>query len=228
MKSTIRLGLLALSWLAGCAGIDHAAPPPPPSLVDAKRAVVTYLDSGRYEADIAAVANEARATWEERRAGAASSRSSSTSNETALSNTPSLRANDFGFIVYGRAIFRAGHAGSRVDPDGESRAIKPVLALARAARERGIAVFLITGRPERLRAATEWNLRAAGYEWTGVILMPDNLKTQSAVEFKAPERKKITDLGYTVILNVGDQASDLDGGYAERTFKLPNPFYFIP
>ena len=29
-------------------------------------------------------------------------------------------------------------------------------------------------------------------------------------------------------VNVGDQASDLDGGYAERTFKLPNPFYFVP
>jgi hypothetical protein len=30
------------------------------------------------------------------------------------------------------------------------------------------------------------------------------------------------------VLNMGDQLSDLEGGYAERTFKLPNPFYWIP
>lgn len=35
-------------------------------------------------------------------------------------------------------------------------------------------------------------------------------------------------LGYTIIANIGDQDSDLRGGHAERTFKVPNPFYFIP
>ncbi|HEX3434983.1 MAG TPA: HAD family acid phosphatase [Solirubrobacteraceae bacterium] len=34
--------------------------------------------------------------------------------------------------------------------------------------------------------------------------------------------------GYRIIVNVGDQQSDLDGGFAQRAFKLPNPFYFIP
>jgi hypothetical protein len=29
------------------------------------------------------------------------------------------------------------------------------------------------------------------------------------------------------VVNLGDQESDLDGGHAERAFKLPNPFYFI-
>ncbi|HEX7427555.1 MAG TPA: hypothetical protein VF328_11535 [Mycobacterium sp.] len=28
--------------------------------------------------------------------------------------------------------------------------------------------------------------------------------------------------------NVGDQPSDLDGGFAEQTYLLPNPFYRIP
>ena len=109
-----------------------------------------------------------------------------------------------------------------------AEAIKPVLALARHARERGVAVFFLTGRPERMRAATEQNLRTAGYEWTGVLLKPDALTTKSAVEFKAPERRKLVEEGYTIIVNIGDQMSDLDGGFAERTFKLPNPFYFIP
>lgn len=65
-------------------------------------------------------------------------------------------------------------------------------------------------------------------EWTGLILLPDDAQFASAVDFKAPERRKITEQGYTIILSVGDQESDLKGGYAERTFKLPNPVYYLP
>jgi predicted secreted acid phosphatase len=89
-------------------------------------------------------------------------------------------------------------------------------------------VFFLTGRPERFRAATEANLKAAGYEWTAVLLKPNDLVTKSAVEFKAAERRKLVEQGYVIAVNIGDQTSDLDGGHAERTFKLPNPFYFVP
>ena len=45
--------------------------------------------------------------------------------------------------------------------------------------------------------------------------------------FKSAER---ADIGknFTIIANIGDQQSDLAGGYAERTWKVPNPFYYIP
>ena len=49
---------------------------------------------------------------------------------------------------------------------------------------------------------------------------------QERRDFKAPERRKLTEEGYTILLSIGDQQSDLSGGYAERTFKLPNPVYF--
>ena len=61
-----------------------------------------------------------------------------------------------------------------------------------------------------------------------MILQPAGARFQSAADFKAPERRKITEQGYTIVLNMGDQESDLRGGYAERTFKLPNPVYFLP
>jgi hypothetical protein len=48
------------------------------------------------------------------------------------------------------------------------------------------------------------------------------------VDFKAPERRRLTEQGYTILISIGDQQSDLDGGFAERTFKLPNPVYFLP
>ena len=53
-------------------------------------------------------------------------------------------------------------------------------------------------------------------------------EAQAYLEHRAAERRKITEHGYTILLTMGDQQSDLAGGYAERTFKLPNPVYFIP
>jgi acid phosphatase len=110
----------------------------------------------------------------------------------------------------------------------QSKAIASTLELARHARSLGVAVFFITGRPASLREATESNLRAEGYEWEGVILLPEGVSFKSAADFKALERRKLTEEGYTILLSIGDQQSDLSGGYAERTFKLPNPVYFLP
>ena len=28
--------------------------------------------------------------------------------------------------------------------------------------------------------------------------------------------------------NVGDQFSDLEGGFSDRAFKMPNPMYYLP
>jgi acid phosphatase len=228
----VTLGLALVLCTSGCAGTADSTAPAitsPPSLAEAKRQVSEYVDSGRYDAEVAAVAGQARAFLESRAQRGGKLAIVVDIDETALSNLPSIRANDYGFIVGGPCDLPRGPCGlftwigmARAEP------IKPVLALVRLARERGVAVFFLTGRPERLRAATETNLRATGYEWTAVLLKPDDLTTKSAVEFKAPERKKLQDQGYTVIVNIGDQMSDLDGGFAERTYKLPNPFYFIP
>jgi acid phosphatase len=221
------LAALALVF-AGCAS-TAPAPPPIPSLVETKREVAAYVDSGRYQADSAAIVVQARAYLESRVHRGGRLAIVLDIDETALSNLPSFRANDWGFVVRGPCELPAGPCGLGAwIAMAQAEPIKPVLELARLARARGVAVFFLTGRPERLRAATERNLKAAGYEWTGLLLKPDALNPASAVEFKAPERKKLLDQGYVIIVNVGDQASDLDGGFAERTYKLPNPFYVIP
>jgi predicted secreted acid phosphatase len=36
------------------------------------------------------------------------------------------------------------------------------------------------------------------------------------------------DLGWEIVGNFGDQFSDLEGGFADKTFKMPNPNYFLP
>jgi acid phosphatase len=225
--------IVLVTFGAGCTAAGAPAPSSTasiPSLADTKRQVAEYVDSGRYAADLAETVTQARNYLTGRLGRGGKLAIVLDVDETALSNLPALRANDYGFIVAGPcADLPRGPCGflawimlARAEP------IRPVLELARFAREQGIAVFFLTGRPERVRAATEANLRAAGYEWTAVLLKPDALNTASAVEFKAPERKKLTEQGYVVVINMGDQMSDLDGGHAERMYKLPNPFYFVP
>ncbi|PWT89163.1 MAG: acid phosphatase, partial [Acidobacteria bacterium] len=150
-------------------------------------------------------------------------------DETSLSNWPAYRVNGYSRITGGDCNLEKGPCGLRAwQAMGKSKAIQPTLELAKLAREKNIAVFFITGRPENLREATERNLREQGYEWTAVILMAEGSHYDSAIDFKAPERKKITEQGFTIILTMGDQWSDLKGGYAERTYKLPNPVYYLP
>ena len=48
------------------------------------------------------------------------------------------------------------------------------------------------------------------------------------IRYKSGVRAHIEDLGYDIVGNFGDQFSDLEGGFADNTFKLPNPNYFLP
>ena len=48
------------------------------------------------------------------------------------------------------------------------------------------------------------------------------------VLYKSGVRAHIEASGYEIVGNFGDQFSDLIGGFADQTFKLPNPNYFLP
>jgi predicted secreted acid phosphatase len=113
-----------------------------------------------------------------------------------------------------------------------SGALTPIVetrALYRLALRRGVKVFFITGRIPTMRSATLKNLREAGYSrFQQLYFRPaSDLAAPSVVPFKSGKRKLITQAGYQILVNVGDQESDLDGGYARRAFKLPNPMYLI-
>ena len=111
----------------------------------------------------------------------------------------------------------------------EATVIAPTRDVFNTAKDRGAAIFFITGRSESLRAVTERNLADVGYTgYTRLIMEPPAAHYVSAVDYKAPQRQAIEQEGYTIIANIGDQPSDLDGGFSERTFLLPNPFYRLP
>ena len=64
---------------------------------------------------------------------------------------------------------------------------------------------------------------------SGEINSPLNIPEiyEEIAKIKGYDKKEIENNGYDIVLNMGDQYSDLKGGYAERVFKLPNPFYYV-
>lgn len=110
--------------------------------------------------------------------------------------------------------------------EAKAPSLKPTAELLDWARKKGFAIFFVTGRPEELRSATIRNLVKNGIAYDGLYLRPQNDK-RSAIEIKTAYRKEIEAMGFKVIVNIGDQVSDLVGGYAVDCEKLPNKLYFI-
>ncbi|MEJ8644774.1 HAD family acid phosphatase [Streptomyces sp. MS1.HAVA.3] len=101
-------------------------------------------------------------------------------------------------------------------------AITKVRALTQYAHARGVAVFFVTARPGIIHSLTEHNLKAVGYPITGLYVrdLPDLFDEVSA--YKTGKRAEIEARGYTIIANIGNSPTDLVGGHAERTVKLPD------
>jgi predicted secreted acid phosphatase len=116
-----------------------------------------------------------------------------------------------------------------------------------AAAQAGCALVGLTGRNNDQKAATLANLAKVGYQgftddlyftkWTSAQTPPAYVTAAdcvaypkcSTIEYKSTVRKHVVkDLGYDVVANFGDQYSDLIGGWADRTVKLPNPMYYLP
>ena len=152
-------------------------------------------------------------------------------DETSLSNWRNIDANDFGFIGGGACPLRPTYACGFSAWIDRARAtpIEPTLKFFDAVRAKHVAVFFVTGRHPSQRAATIRNLHRAGFDdWTALRMRPDDDTSKSIVPYKSGERAKIESgkKPYTILATIGDQQSDLDGGHAECTFKVPNPFYF--
>ncbi|MFD4256562.1 HAD family acid phosphatase [Streptomyces sp. NPDC058534] len=99
---------------------------------------------------------------------------------------------------------------------------RPVLEAAQYAQERGVALFFVTARPGIIGVPTEWNLAHAGYDSAGLHVRGFLDLFRDVAEYKTEQRAEIESKGYTIIANIGNSATDLSGGHAEKTFKLPD------
>ena len=202
------------------------AKPPVENLYFIKQKLIAYHDSGQYGKDIAAVFAQATAYLDQRvKENQASGNKQRLAvvmdiDETSLSNYAEIQTEDFGgtSTELDQAIMQ-----------GQDPAIPPALAFYQRALNQGVTVFFVTGRKEYMRAGTAKNLQAVGYKtWQQLFLKPNDYNESSVVPYKSGTRQQIEQQGYDVILTIGDQYSDLQGGYADKTFKVPNPYYYIP
>lgn len=186
-----------------------------------KARVREYMDSPAYFGEMEPAAKEAEALIRERAAHRAPGEKLAIVldvDETTLSNYPLIRSRDFAYNAeqWDEWVRKAG-----------CPAITPVLEIHRVAVESGVTTILLTGRREKWREATERNLAAVGYAGVGmVILKPDDAKEHTG-GWKARERARLAAEGWTIIANIGDQESDLEGGNSGRVFKIPNPAYYV-
>jgi predicted secreted acid phosphatase len=204
--------MIAFLLSGGQPAFATGAPPAPASPDE----IVAYHDSGDWDADISRVILRAkrhlRAHLSEHHPAIVLD-----VDDTSLSSYACLKAVNF------------KRANSDCAGNGDMPVIRQTRSLYRYAVRHHVRVFFITGRRASIRATTIANLHRAGYTGRIHIKLRPNVEPPGTHDgWKARTRARIVNRGYRIIANVGDQRSDLDGGSALRTFKLPNPMYVIP
>lgn len=198
----------------------------PTNLSEAINKVQQYHDSGAYDKDLNQAIESAKRYLVERvkqNAGSANPKKLAIVldiDETSLTNYPNMKKHGF---TQDLAVIHD------YVQEGNAPAIKQTLELYNFAEKNDIAIFFVTGRRQSEEDATVKNLQKIGYtKWDGIYFKPEGYELRSATPYKREIRQMLTEKGYDIVLNIGDQHSDLKGGYEDKPVKLPNPYYYIP
>jgi predicted secreted acid phosphatase len=189
-----------------------------------------YRDSGKWAKQVEQVTKKARLWLQARTAARHAPRKPALVldiDDTSIDLYPCFEAANFGYENGAFSGFPGLLTTCALKTDVP--AVKPTRALFQRAKKLKVAVFFITGRPEGLRAGTLQELRHAGY--TGkyqLVMQPSDYNKPSKVPYKSSARRAIQKRGYKILANVGDQKSDLKGGFSERTFLIKNLMYDTP
>ncbi|MBA4696375.1 MAG: acid phosphatase [Legionella sp.] len=198
----------------------------PPNLARLTEEITTYHDSGTYDKELDDIILEAKSYILQ---AAANNKQSADPKKLAIV----LDIDETSISNYNKMVKRhfigLSEQIHREILEANSPAIPATLALYKAVTKAGVKVFFVTGRHLSETKATRLNLLRAGFDnWEGLYLRPDDYPFPSIIPFKSSTRERITQDGYWIVASIGDQCSDLVGGFAEKGFKLPNPFYYLP
>lgn len=103
-------------------------------------------------------------------------------------------------------------------------AIKPIVDLYQWLLIQDVRIYFITARPLELKSATIENFKNLEIPYSPMVFR-DPKEWPVPKDFKIAMRKEIVNNDYDIILNIGDQPTDFEGGYWKRALKVPNPFY---
>lgn len=187
----------------------------------AKNMTREYCKSPLYKEEINYVAGKAKEYLEQRLLSPVEGRPAIVFDvdETLLSNLAYMEEMDF--------AYQTPQWNAWIDK-GLATPLEGVQDLYKYARSKGIAVLIVSQRTQMQRIQTENNLRQAGFEDWAELVLKEAGSNETALSFKSGQRKRLTQAGFNILVNIGDQDSDLLGGYAESIFKLPNPMYWVP
>ncbi|XP_030543850.1 acid phosphatase 1-like isoform X2 [Rhodamnia argentea] len=191
-----------------------------------QRHVKSYMTGGQYNQDLNLIADQIMAYAD----GIAVSDDGMDAwvldiDDTCISNMFYYKGKRYGCDPFDAAGFKAWAVR------GECPAIPAVLRLFQKLVKDRFKVILLTGRDqETLGLATFNNLINQGFlGYERLIMRTPAYKGQSAIIFKSDIRRQLVEEGYRIWGNIGDQWSDLQGqSVGNRTFKIPNPMYFVP
>jgi hypothetical protein len=145
--------------------------------------------------------------------------------------------NTYNYEIFSNFVYNPTTNGQFVNA-GVFPAVPHMVQLEHYAESKGYTVFFLTGRPGTQRDGTVQNLQGVGYDVSSPNLYMKDYAADSwlspcaptctTIRYKSLTRQHIESQGYDIVANFGDQYSDLIGGYADRTFKIPNPMYYLP
>ncbi|OGU17248.1 MAG: hypothetical protein A2X61_16900 [Ignavibacteria bacterium GWB2_35_12] len=187
------------------------------NLSDAKKAVYDYHVSGNYERDVNKAVDEALLILSFLSIPAHSAFVFDI-DETALSSW-SYQVN-YNFS-YAEALW-----DNWID-SANAKAIPGVKRLYDSLNNKNIHIIFLTGRKQSQYQKTLENLRKEAYtNFDTLICRPPEFESKTALAYKSHIRKQLSKK-YHIIGSVGDQWSDLDGGWTILKVKIPNYLYTI-
>ena len=198
----------------------------PINLTIAKARVVTYYESGTYQKRVNALVAHAKKILEKRIAQTKGHQKLAIIldiDDTSINNYPIEKEHDFASTLpMIEETFRRSHEANPA-----------ILSLYNYAKAHGVAVFFITGRPQPFYDITVENLKLAGYKnWNKLythsnISREASIKQNASTNYKQAVRQSLRKQGYEIVLNIGDQATDLTNSHADLNVKLPNYMYQV-
>ena len=191
----------------------------PLNLTIAKERVEKYYECGQYDSDLDRIVSRAINHFKK-----VSTHKKATIifdiDDTVLSDYADAKSISFGYVpkLSHEWVLRA-----------DAPAIPQTKRLYDYLIKQGFIIIFLTGRKHNEYDATEKNLKSQGFiQFDKLIVRQKDEELLTATEFKTIHRKKLNQDGYRIVGCIGDQWSDLSGGYTGHTIKLPNVRYFIP
>jgi hypothetical protein len=210
---------------------------PVPNTVDgADKPIHTFSDTSAYANEVGGIVQDAQEYL-----GATRSQKHLSGQKAVLFDVDDTTLNTYDYEIYSNFVYNPATNAAFVDnPNYTLRAVPHMVELENWAAAQGYTVFFLTGRGIAQLGGTIEDLRANGYTFDDANVYTKDLNAPwlascghstppcTTIQYKSLTRAHIESLGYDIVANFGDQYSDLTGGYADETFKMPNPMYYLP